>query len=159
MKVPAALQSKFDEISAITDMFCQMHLNDEYGELCRRMIAMLCRKRPSPVTNGKAKSWACGIAYSIGRVNFLFDKNQTPHMRADDLCTYFNLSSSTGSARSKAIMDTLHIGIMDPHWTLPSQRKNIPLFIQVNGMIVDARHLPPEIQEEAFRKGIIPYLP
>jgi len=31
--------------------------------------------------------------------------------------------------------------------------------ITVNGFIVDARSLPRPIQEEAYRKGLIPYLP
>jgi len=31
--------------------------------------------------------------------------------------------------------------------------------IQVNGLIVDARHLPRDIQEEASRKGLILYIP
>jgi len=31
--------------------------------------------------------------------------------------------------------------------------------IQVNDLILDARHLPTEVQEEAFRKGLIPYIP
>jgi hypothetical protein len=31
--------------------------------------------------------------------------------------------------------------------------------IQVNGLLADARHLPREIQEEAYRKGLIPYIP
>jgi hypothetical protein len=31
--------------------------------------------------------------------------------------------------------------------------------IQVNGLITDARREPREIQEEAFRKGLIPYIP
>jgi hypothetical protein len=31
--------------------------------------------------------------------------------------------------------------------------------IQVNGLIVDARQTPREIQEEAFRRGPIPYIP
>ncbi len=31
--------------------------------------------------------------------------------------------------------------------------------IQVNGLIVDARQVSREIQEEAFRRGLIPYLP
>jgi hypothetical protein len=31
--------------------------------------------------------------------------------------------------------------------------------IQVNGLIVDARHMPRAIQEEAFHKGLIPYIP
>ncbi len=31
--------------------------------------------------------------------------------------------------------------------------------IQVNGFTLDARYLNREIQEEAFRKGLIPYIP
>ena len=31
--------------------------------------------------------------------------------------------------------------------------------IEVNGFVVDARHLRREIQEEAYRKGLIPYVP
>jgi hypothetical protein len=31
--------------------------------------------------------------------------------------------------------------------------------ISVNGFILDARYAPRPIQEEAFRKGLIPYLP
>ena len=160
-RVPAALQSQYDKIVALTDLFCQRHLNEEYRDLCRLMAAKLCRKRPSPVTTGKTNTWACGIVYSVGRVNFLFDKSQTPHMRADELCQHFGLSPKTGSAKSTAIMDLLNSGQMDPHWTLPSRMGDNPMawLIQVNGLIVDARHAPREIQEEAFRRGMIPYLP
>jgi hypothetical protein len=31
--------------------------------------------------------------------------------------------------------------------------------ITVNGLIIDARSAPRHIQEEAFRKGLIPYIP
>ena len=31
--------------------------------------------------------------------------------------------------------------------------------IEINGFIVDARNLKREFQEEAFRKGLIPYIP
>jgi len=31
--------------------------------------------------------------------------------------------------------------------------------IQVIGLIVDARHAPHGVQEEAFRKGLIPHIP
>jgi hypothetical protein len=51
---------------------------------------------------------------------FLFDKSQTPHMRADELCPHFGLSPKTGSAKSTAIMELLKIGPMDPNCTLPS---------------------------------------
>lgn len=31
--------------------------------------------------------------------------------------------------------------------------------IEINGLVVDARHLKREIQEEALRQGLIPYIP
>jgi hypothetical protein len=31
--------------------------------------------------------------------------------------------------------------------------------LSVNGVILDARNLPRELQEEAFEKGLIPYIP
>jgi hypothetical protein len=31
--------------------------------------------------------------------------------------------------------------------------------IMVNGFIVDVRYMPRAIQEEAYRKGLIPYMP
>jgi hypothetical protein len=160
-RVPAALQSPYDEIVALTDPFCQRHLNEEYRDLCRRMAATLCRKRPSPVATGKTKTWACGMVYSVGRINFLFDQSQTPHLRADELCQHFGLSPKTGSAKSTAIMDLLKSGPADPHWTLPSRMGDNPMawLIQVNGLVVDARQVPREIQEDAFRRGLIPYLP
>jgi hypothetical protein len=160
-RVPAALQGHYDAIVALTDQFCQEHLTEEYRDLCRRLTAKLCRKRPSPLVTGKPQTWACGIVYALGRVNFLFDKSQTPSMRADDLCSHFGLSASTGSAKSTAILKLFNSGQADPQWTLPSQLANNPMawLIQVNGFAMDARYAPREIQEEAFRRGLIPYLP
>jgi hypothetical protein len=44
---------------------------------------------------------------------------------------------------------------------LPSRLEDNPLawMVMVNGFIVDVRDMPREVQEEAFRKGLIPYLP
>lgn len=160
-KIPAALQGRFDEIIKITDAFCGQHLTNEYRDLCRRMAATLCRKRPSPLATGAANSWACGIAYSVGRINFLFDKSQTPHMRGEDLCQHFCLSQSTGTAKSTVVMKALKLVQMDPGWTLPSLLATNPMawLIMIDGLTVDARKMPRDIQEEAFRRGMIPYLP
>ncbi|MBV9229114.1 MAG: hypothetical protein JOZ18_07355 [Chloroflexi bacterium] len=159
--VPKEMQARFDEIAQLTDAFSQAYLNDEYADLCRQLTATLCRKRPSPLVRGKANTWACGIVHAIGMVNFLFDSSQKPHVPASQIWEYFGLSSSTMQAKSKQIRDLLNIDMMDPDWTLPSMIATNPMawMIQVNGLIVDARHMPREIQEEAFRKGLIPYIP
>ncbi len=160
-QVPKEMQERFDELAALTDEFSQAHLNDEYASLIRQMTATLCRKRPSPLSTGKVATWACGIIHSLGTVNFLYDKSQNPHVPSSQIASYFNLSSSTMQAKSKQIRDLLNIDMMDPEWTLPSKIDSNPMawMIQVNGLIIDARHAPLWVQEEAFSKGLIPYIP
>jgi hypothetical protein len=69
------MQPRFQEICALTDMLCEEKLNGEYATLCRELAAVLARKRPSPLNGGQVKTWACGIVYTVGSVNFLFDKS------------------------------------------------------------------------------------
>jgi len=160
-KVPKEMQPTFDVIVDLTDRFCQEHLNEEYAQLARQVTAALCRKRLSPLTQGQPKTWACGIVYALGFVNFLFDKSQSPHISAAELCEWFGVSKSTGSAKSKEVRDTLNMTQLDPDWCLPSKLDENPLawMIMVNGLIVDARGLPREVQEIAYEKGLIPYIP
>jgi hypothetical protein len=159
--VPQKMRPVYDEIIGLTDAFCRTHLNDEYAGVCRALAAKLSRKRPSPLEGGRVTTWAAAIVHTVGRVNFLFDKSQTPHMRADDLAGQFGLSQSTVGNKSKQIMDLLKIGLMDPEWTLPSRMNRNPMawLISVNGLIIDVRSAPREVQEIALRKGLIPYLP
>jgi hypothetical protein len=161
LSVPDTLQPRYQEIVTMTDTLCQEKLNAEYAILCKELAAALARKRPSPLVGGQAKSWACGIVYTIGFVNFLFDKTQTPHMRADELCAWFGVAASTGGNKAKQIRDMLDITQFDPKWTLPSMVDQNPIawMVSVNGLIVDARSLPRVLQEEAYRKGLIPYVP
>ena len=148
-------------IVGMTDKFCQDHLNDEYAVLCRRLAEKLARKRPSPLVSGQPKTWACGIIRTIGWVNFLDDRRQTPHMKLTAIDHAFGVGESTGQGKSMLIRKMFKIRPMDPAWTLRSRMDQNPMawMIQVNGFSVDARFLKREIQEEALRKGLIPYIP
>jgi hypothetical protein len=155
------MRATYDAIVALTDKVCQEHLNAEYAAMCRQLAASLARKRPSPLARGKLDGWACGITYIIGMVNFLFDKSQKPHLRADELCKLFGVSPSTGSAKSQVIRKMFDMMQLDPRWTLPSMMDKNPLvwMLSVNGFVMDIRYAPRGAQEEAFRKGLIPYIP
>lgn len=93
-------------------------------------------------------------------MNFLDDSSQTPHPKLTAIDQAFGISSGTGQAKSKAIRDLLKIRTFDPQWTLPSRMDRNPMawMIEVNGFVLDARYLKREIQEEAYRKGLIPYI-
>ena len=152
--VPKEMQARFDEITQITDTFSDAYLNNEYKDMCRQVTATLCRKRLSPLLQGKANTWACAIIHAVGTVNFLFDSSQKPYVPARELASHFGISRSTMQAKSKQIRDLLNMYQFAPDWTIPSMVEENPLIwmVQVNGLIVDVRHMPRHIQEEALRK-------
>ncbi|HQU47181.1 MAG TPA: DUF6398 domain-containing protein [Pirellulales bacterium] len=148
-------------IVGLIDKFCKEHLNEEYALLCRKLAEKLARKRPSPLISGSPYTWSSGIVRTVGWVNFLHDKSQTPHMRLCDIDAAFGVSESTGAAKLAAIRKMLRIHQLDPNWSLPSRLNDNPLvwMLAVNGLIMDIRQCPREAQEIAFEKGLIPYIP
>lgn len=156
-----AAKGAIDEIIRLVDAFCQEHLNDEYADLCHRLTVKLARKRPSPLVSGKPATWACGIVRTVGWVNFLDDSSQEAHMKLTSIDKAFGVGESTGQGKSMLIRKMFKIRPMDPEWSLQSRINRNPMawMIQVNGFLVDARFLKREIQEEALRQGVIPYIP
>lgn len=160
-RIPAVTQAYYDQIVAITDAVCREHLDEEYAGMCRKLAGALARKRPSPIVRGKPEIWAAGVLHAIGMVNFLFDPSQTPHVRSEELSAFCKVTPSSMSGKSRLIREMFDMLPLDPKWCLPSRIDSNPMawFIMVNGYLVDARTAPREIQEEAFRRGMIPYLP
>lgn len=160
-RIPAALKDKVESLMAQIDPFCDRYLNDEYRQLIYSTVACLARKRPSPLLNGREGSWCAGIVHAVGMVNFLFDRSQTPHCKAPQIYEHFGVSGQTGQSYSKKVRDLLRMAPFEAQWTLPSKIDDSPLVwqIQVNGLIVDARSMPLEIQIQACAKGLIPYVP
>lgn len=159
--IPKPMRPAYEAVVALTDAVCREHLNEEYAALARRLAAALARKRPSPLARGRPEVWACGIVHALGMVNFLFDSSQTPHLRASELYALFGVKEGSGGGKSKLIRDTFKMYPFDPAWCLSSRIDDNPVvwMISVNGMIVDARCAPREIQAEAFLLGLIPYIP
>jgi len=159
--VPESMREKSDAVMVIIAPICRDRLNGEYAALCRKMVVALSRKRPSPLAGGTARVWACAIIYAVGRINFLFDKSQDPHLSAVELCRFMEVSQASASAKSGLIMDLLSLMPMDPRWCLPSKLDDNPMawMITVDGIVMDARQASREVQGEAFRLGLIPRLP
>ena len=149
-----------EDIIAATDRICAEHLDEEYAGLCRRLIDKLARKRPSPLLRGKPRVWAGAVLHTVGTVNFLFDKTQRPHMTPDQLAKVTGVSASSLGHKSRFIRDALGIVAMDPRYCRRELLADNPLawMIEINGLLMDARTLPPEVQAEARRRGLIPDL-
>lgn len=160
MRIPLALREPTAQILAIADKACGELLDDEYGDLCRQLVAGLARKRPSPLARGDTRIWAAGVIYAVGQINFLFDRSQQPHLTADQLAGHLGVVKTTMANKAGLINKALNLGAFEPQLTRRRMLERHPLawLVEVNGLIVDARMLPPEIQDEARRRGLIPDL-
>jgi Domain of unknown function (DUF6398) len=160
LRIPAALRDRAHEILAITNEACTQHLDDEYAHVCRHLVGRLARKRPSPLTRGDTRIWAAGAIYAVGQVNFLFDRSQQLHMTADQLAACLGVVKTTMANKAALINKTLHLSVLEPDLTRPAMLEQHPLawLVEVDGLILDARMLPPELQDEARRRGLIPGL-
>jgi hypothetical protein len=159
--IPKAMAEQFAAITTLTDAFCAKHFNEEYRQVIHQLVGALARKRPSPLLKGKEYVWAAAAVHAVGRVNFLDDPSQSPHCKPKAIYEFFGIGESTGQNKSREIRDLLKMGPMSPEWTLPSRLAENPLvwMLQVNVLMVDIRRMPIELQQMAFDKGLIPYIP
>ena len=161
LRIPVAMRPTAEQIIALTDRVCAELLDEEYAGLARHVVAKLARKRPSPLQSGRAATWAGGVVWALGQVNFLSDPSSKPYVAHGDLADAFGLSKSTLGQKAKQVRDTLKMSWATPEFLRAERIDENPLiwFIEVNGLLFDARELPVEIQVEAYLKGIIPYVP
>lgn len=145
------------QLLELTGEFCDQYLDDDYKQLCEKMILKMKRKRQVPFLGGRINTWAASIIYALGQINFLFDRSFAPYVSTDEIANYFGLSKSTISQKAKQIRDMFDISYWDPEFSTEQMAESNPLknMVMVNGMIVPADMLPPEVQEELRRRGII----
>jgi len=161
LKLPKTVKPYADSILDSTDQFCAEHLDAEYAALCRRLVAKLARKRPSPLLRGDLRIWAAAVICTIGGLNFPSDHSQQPHLSTDDLSALTGVPKSTMANKAKVIRDALKINLFSFEFQRRELIEQNPAawLTTVDGFLVDARMMPPEIQEEARRRGLIPDLP
>ena len=148
------------QILELINAFCLNHLDEDYCELCED-LTWAAFEEDLPFEKGKPAGWAGGIVHAIGFINFLQDPSQSPHMTSAQIAEGFGVSQQTMLAKSKIIRDEFGLKQFDPDWCLPSLIGENPLvwMLEVDGLVIDARTAPLEFQQEAYRLGLIPYIP
>lgn len=161
LRIPASVRPYAEGVIAVTDALCFEHLDAVYADLCRRLVGKLARKRPSPLIRGDLKIWAAGVLYCLGQVNFIFDPSQSPHATADELSAWLGVKKTTMANKARLIRESAGVSDFNAEFLRPEVVESVGLawLIQVDGIVMDARHLPVHLQIEAFNKGLIPYVP
>ena len=159
--LPEARQKLFVQIVRLTDAFCSDYLDDEYAEMCQFMTADLCELQPSPLDKGRVSTWAAGIVFTVGSINFLNDPEFDPYLSTADLAERLQVSEGTLYNKRKQIEEALGVMPFDPNYTVTSMMEVNPLawMVEMNGLPMDIRDAPRDMQIEAYEQGLIPYLP
>lgn len=161
VRVPKSLRDQFSEIVALIDRYCAAHLNAEYRDLCRACAADACAAGVS-FGSGKAAGWVAGVVSAVAYANFLGSDPSRPfHTTPGEMAKRAGVSPATMQTKSKAIRDALGIDRLDPRYCTQQLNDDNPFIwlLLVNGLVVDIRQAPRNVQEAAFRQGLIPYVP
>ena len=153
----AAIAAKTQQLIDLTSAFSDAYLDDDYKQLCEKLIRTMARKRVVPFMSGKPETWAAGVVHALGMMNFLFDRSFEPYISSADLAAAFGVGQSTVQLKSKAIREMFKMRRSDLEWMTERMASRNPLayFVIIDGLPVDARTLPPEVQEALRDAGFI----
>lgn len=107
------LKEREEQIVDMVIDYCRQYLDGDYEQLCVKLVRKLGRKRTAPLATGRLEIWAAAAVYTIGSINFLFDKSFQPYVSSADINAHFGTSQSTVAQKSRAIKDMLKIS---PYW-------------------------------------------
>ena len=150
MRDKALINEKAHQLINLTIEFCEQHLDEEYEQLCEKLIRKMSRKRNVPYLSGKIEIWAAGIIYALGQINFLFDRSSQPYSTPDEICGFFKTRKSTSSQKAKSIRDMFKMTYWDEEFSTARNRENDPFskLMMINGLIVPIGFFKPESQKE-----------
>ena len=133
------LNQKQSDLLRIVTKFCDEKLNDEYKELCIKLVEKMGRKRTVPFLSGRLEIWASAVIYALGQINFLFDKSFKPYQSADDICGYFGTTKSSVGQKAKIIRDMFKLNYFDAEFSVKSMKESNPFnnLMMINGFIVN----------------------
>lgn len=137
-------EEKTQLLIEMTASFSNEYLDEDYKELCEKLIRKMARKRIVPFLSGRIEIWAAAIIHALGSINFLFDNNFEPYASTDDICNFFRTSKSTTSQKAKIIRDMFKMNYYDEEFSTKFMKENNPFseMTMVNGFIVPSDMLP-----------------
>ncbi|MEX0660385.1 MAG: DUF6398 domain-containing protein [Balneolaceae bacterium] len=144
-----AIKERQKKLLELTNSFCEQKLDENYKQLCEKLINKMGRKKEVPFKSGKLEIWAASVVHAIGTINFLFDKSFEPYVSVADINKYYDTNNSTVSQKSKRIRNLFNMGYFDPEFSTSHSSESNPFnnMVMVDGYIVPLGSLPEEYQK------------
>src|SRR5699024_11986226 len=107
------IKERENKILELTNSFCSQKLDEDYRQLCEKLIKKMGRKHEVPFKRGQLDIWAAGVVHSIGSINFLFDKSFEPYATPNDINDFFETNKSTVSCKARNFKKIFNLGPFD----------------------------------------------
>ena len=135
----------------LTGTFCAQKLDDQYFELCEKLIKKMGRKRDVPFKRGKLEIWAAAVINEIGSINFLFDRSFQPYVSSKEINDYFGTKPTTVTNKARAIKDMFDLWHYSLEFSTGHMQRNNPFnnLVMVDDMIYPIDSLPEDMKRIA----------
>lgn len=153
MRNKELINAKSEALIEMTDGFADLYLDEDYKMLCQKLIKKMGRKRNVPFLSGRIEIWAAAVVYSLGAINFLFDKSFEPYASADEICDYFGTKKSTTSQKAKKIKDMFRMSYFDEEFSTKKMQERNPFndLVMIDGLIVSRSALLEALERECIK--------
>src|SRR5699024_1650120 len=143
------IKERENMILELTNSFCSQKLDEDYRQLCEKLVKKMGRKHEVPFKRGQLDIWAAGVVYAIGSINFLFDKSFEPHATPNDINDFFGTNKSTVSGKARTIKKMFNLGHFDSEFSTGEMQSSNPMsqMVMVDGFMVPLDSLPEEYQQ------------
>jgi hypothetical protein len=143
------IKERENRLLELTKTFCSQKLDNDYSQLCEKLILKMGRKQDVPFKKGKLEIWAAAVIYAIGSINFLFDKSFEPYITPQQISNYFGTKNSTVSNKARQIREMFNLTTFDNEFATQYINESNPIndMVIVDGFIVPLSSLPENLQE------------
>ncbi|MEM9935626.1 MAG: DUF6398 domain-containing protein [Bacteroidota bacterium] len=148
-------------IKQYVESFCVQHQLEELTPIATHATYLLCRTGSHILDQEAYVYWACGIMMNLLKVNGLFSRAGARTFTPKQVATLFQLSAAQGTKSANKVKSLLRMRSFDPEWQMKGRQLSSPnaWMIWFDGKLVDARKLSTDMQQKAYRQGLIPFLP
>ena len=149
MRDKVLIEKKKQKLIELTVGFCDAYLDDDYKQLCEKLILKMSRKHDVPFLRGSLEIWAAAIVHGLGSINFLFDRSFKPYASSKDISDYYGTVQSTVSQKAKRIRDMFKMSYWDKEFSTSYMKESDPFsdLVLINGIPIYKKSLPSNIQE------------
>ena len=91
---------KQEKLTQMVGEFCDEYLNDEYKDICQKIIEDMAKGKSVYFERGKLEVWASAIIYAVCQINSVFDETSEVHITRKDILNHFNTKQSVVSRKA-----------------------------------------------------------